>query len=268
MADGNVGYGQQWPSDSGSDLNNVAFVVRQMIARLETMRLVQVKAVHGNGDVAAPGTVDVLPLVNQADGGGYSKPHGTVYGIPWWRLQGGGSAVICDPEVGDIGFVAVSNRDISKVKATRAQADPGSYRRFDLADGVYVGALLGNAPTKYVLFASDRIEVKHPAKITSIVGSASATLTTTSSTLAFGSNSVVIDSTGIHFNGPTFFNGVASGPTTGGTVDFGSAVIKTSGAAQVGSVASSGDVVGGGKSLTSHIHGGVIVGGGNTGPPV
>ena len=148
-------YGQQTPTDSNSDLNAIAAVVRTMIAELSTMKLVKVKAVHGGG-VAAAGTVDVIPLVSQVDGNGYGTVHGTVYGLPWSRVQGGKSAIICDPVAGDIGYVIAADRDISKVKATQAAALPGSGRSFDIADGVYAGACLNAAaPTTYIQFKPD-----------------------------------------------------------------------------------------------------------------
>lgn len=156
------GYGQQEPNDSSSDFNKIAFLVRQMMARMSTMKLVIVKAVtpaEGDGDAKIAGTVDVLPLVNQIDGGGNSTPNGTVFGIPWSRVQGGKNAIICDPEVDDIGYVVVSDRDISAVKSTRKQANPGSFRKFDLADGIYVGGALNVAPDQYLVFKSDGVRL-------------------------------------------------------------------------------------------------------------
>lgn len=151
------GYGQGDPWDSASEFASIAFIVRQMMAKMSTMKPVRVEAVHGNGDVAAPGTVDVLPLVNQLDGNGNATPHGVVHGVPWFRLQAGRFAIICDPQVGDIGFVVVSDRDISSVKAENgAQSNPGSYRKYDVADGIYIGGFLGTeAPTTYILFKPD-----------------------------------------------------------------------------------------------------------------
>nr|WP_250135685.1 hypothetical protein [Escherichia coli] len=51
--------------------------------------------------------------------------HEVIYNIPVWRLQGGGNAVIMPPHVGDIGFLAICDRDISAVKATRQACDAG-----------------------------------------------------------------------------------------------------------------------------------------------
>lgn len=154
-----TGYGQQTPYDANTDFAAAVFLTRQLIAQIETTKLVQVKKVTSNGTVAAAGTVDVLPLVNQVDSAGNATKHGIVHGIPWFRLQGGLNAVICDPVVDDIGYVVVSDRDISNVKSTKAQANPGSSRQFDLADGVYVGGILNAAPTQYVLFAEAGIKI-------------------------------------------------------------------------------------------------------------
>jgi len=154
MASDNAAIGQADLDDFTHQSNMWQFIMRQLIARISTMKLVQVKAVNGGGAgaVAAAGTVNVMPLVNQIDGNGNSTPHGIVNGIPWWRLQGGTGAVICDPKVGDLGMVLCADRDSSSVIRTKAQANPGSRRKYDLADGIYVGSILGMTPTQYLDF--------------------------------------------------------------------------------------------------------------------
>lgn len=153
----NIGYGQQDPYDVNTPFSAIAFVIRMMTARMVTMKIVRVEAVHlGDGDPPATATVDVLPLVNQVDGNFNSSPHGTVFGIPCWRMQGGGGAVIVEPAVGDVGLLICSDRDISAVKATGGdQSNPGSARMFDIADGIYLGGILGAAPTSYVRFSAN-----------------------------------------------------------------------------------------------------------------
>ncbi len=132
------------------------------------MTIVQVKRVHGGAGVLAPaGTVDVLPLVSMIDGFvdpksgqmGHSIPHAIVYGLQYFRLQGGTNAVILDPAIGDIGMAILSDRDISSVVQNKGQANPGSQRRFDLADGVYVGGILNGTPTQYVQFTATGINI-------------------------------------------------------------------------------------------------------------
>jgi hypothetical protein len=153
---GNFGYGQEQPNDSGDDHNVIAFICDQKIVKIWTMIPVKVMAVHaGAGNPPAAGTVDVLPLVSQIDGNGYGTPHGTVYGIPWSRVQGGNSAIVVDPVVNDIGYIDVASRDISKVKSTKAAALPGSRRSYNLADGIYSGAILNAAPTSYIQATTD-----------------------------------------------------------------------------------------------------------------
>lgn len=158
MAEGNFGYGQLDPWDLNSEFSAIAFIVQQMMARMSTMKLVRVEAVHlGAGDPPASATVDVLPLVNQIDGNNNATPHGTVYGIPCFRLQGGAFSVVIDPVVGDVGFVVCSDRDISSVKANGGSkaSNPGSFRKFDLADGLYIGGCLNAATTSYIWVKAD-----------------------------------------------------------------------------------------------------------------
>lgn len=153
MSNQDFGYGQQTPYDTTHELNVIAFIVRQMTAKMSTTKLVQVVAVHGGG-LAPAGTVDVLQLVMLVDGNNNASAHKTVYGLPWSRIQGGKNAIICDPAVNDIGYVVASDRDISKVKSTLAQAAPGSNRKFDIADGIYAGGCLNVAPNQYLIFTS------------------------------------------------------------------------------------------------------------------
>jgi hypothetical protein len=153
-------------NSGASEFNAVSFVVSQLIGRVGTATAVRVVAVTNAGGVTPVGFVDVLPLVNQVDGAGNATPHGTIHGLPYSRLQGGANAVILDPQVGDIGVAVFASRDISSVKANRAQANPGSRRRFDMADGMYVGAILNAAPTQYVRFSTLGVEIVSPTRVT------------------------------------------------------------------------------------------------------
>ena len=148
----------QNPSDTATEETSVWFMIRQFLAQCDFCKVVQVMAVHpGTGNPPVAGTVDVQILVNQISGAlpPTYAPHGTVYGLPYLRLQAGGWAVVADPVVGDIGFVVVSDRDISTVKATQAQANPGSQRRFSVSDGIYCGGSLNKAPTSWLWLKSD-----------------------------------------------------------------------------------------------------------------
>ena len=145
--------GQRGVWDANSDYNAQHFLIRQLLGETRTSVPVKVIAVHGGGVGAAP-TVDVQVMVKQADGAGNASSHGIIYGIPTTRNQGGGGAIINDPVVGDFGHMVISDRDISSVKANAgAESNPGSFRRHDLADGVYHAAMLNAAtPTNFIRF--------------------------------------------------------------------------------------------------------------------
>ena len=140
-------FGQKGISDDASLFHWVHFIVRQVVSEVRTSTPVKIKKVSGGGVGPAP-TVDFQPLVKQMDGAGNSSSHGTVYSAQTKRVQGGKNAIIMDPVVDDIGHVIVSDRDISSVVANAGEANPGSFRRHDLADAVYHGAMINIRTTK------------------------------------------------------------------------------------------------------------------------
>lgn len=158
-------FGQQTQETSGSDFNAILFVFTQLMNKIQTMTLVRVVAVTNAGGVSSVGFVDVEPLINQMSGDRQATPHGTIYNIPYFRLQGGTDAIILDPKIGDIGACGFCSRDISVVKETKAQANPGSFRTFDWADGLYFGGMLNGTPVQYVRFSATGIEVVSPMQI-------------------------------------------------------------------------------------------------------
>lgn len=152
--------GQDGLTASNSEANVVSFFVKQALGRVGTVKLVKIMKVKGGaGALAQAGTVNVMCLTNQTDGQGNATPHGTTYGLSYHRHQGGPNAVIMDPAAGDIGLALICDRDISANKAKRGQANPGSKRRFDLADGIYLGGILNDVPKQYVQFTPDGVVV-------------------------------------------------------------------------------------------------------------
>ncbi|GBR64874.1 phage baseplate assembly protein [Acetobacter syzygii NRIC 0483] len=150
-------------TDRGSHYNADTAMVHQVLSMIGADTLVQVKAVHAVG-LQPVGTVDVQIMVHQQDGAGRTVPHGIIYGVPYFRLQGGARAVICDPAVGDIGALIVCGRDISGVKANRAPSAPGSFRQHDYADALYIGGFLNAAPVEYIGWVGGDVHVKTAGK--------------------------------------------------------------------------------------------------------
>ncbi|GAA3686721.1 MULTISPECIES: Gp138 family membrane-puncturing spike protein [Acetobacter] len=149
--------------DGASGFNVTNAAIRRILAMIGADTLVQVKGVHATG-LEPVGTVDVQIMVHQQDGAGRTVPHGIIYGIPYFRLQGGTRAVICDPAVGDIGALIVCGRDISGVKANRAPSAPGSFRQHDYADALYIGGFLNAAPVEYIGWVGGDVHVKTAGK--------------------------------------------------------------------------------------------------------
>jgi hypothetical protein len=158
--------GQSTPFTSASEFNALQFQIAQALAKMQTATLVQVMGCTNNGALSPVGTVDIRVLVNLMSGNRTSIPHGTIFKVPYLRVQGGANAVILDPVVGDIGLCVFASRDISSVVAAKGTANPGSQRVFDWADALYVGGMLNAVPTQYVRFSASGIEVVSPTNVT------------------------------------------------------------------------------------------------------
>lgn len=153
-------FSQQDPEDSASEFAFHQFKINRTLARVRTMVMVEVMGVTGGaGAIAKPGTVNVKPLVKVVDGNNNVSSHGTIMNIPVFRYGSGNGAVICDPVVGDKGWMAVADRDSSVVVSTGAEAQPGSRRKFDLADGVYMGLILSGVPKQGVTFTENGMQL-------------------------------------------------------------------------------------------------------------
>ncbi|WP_246216996.1 oxidoreductase [Paraburkholderia panacisoli] len=196
-------------------------------------------AVTNNGGVAPVGFLTLQPLVNQLDGYGNATPHGPIYNVPYFRLQGGANAIIIDPQVGDIGFAGFADRDISSVKANKGQANPGSKRQFSMADAVYMGGILNGTPSQYIAFSASGVAITSPTAVT----------ITAPTVNIDASTQCAINSPNIILNGP-----IEQGQgSNAGNASMGGTLTVTT------------DVIGGGKSLKNHTH--PDPQGGNTGPP-
>jgi hypothetical protein len=158
--------GFQEPETASAHFNAQSFLVKSMLSRVRTAMLVQVQAVTNAGGLSPVGSVNILPLVNQIDGAGNVMSHSTIFACPYMRVQGGTNAIILDPQVGDIGIAVFADRDISSVTANKGQANPGSRRQHDMADGLYVGGVLNGVPTAYLQFSSGGITLTSPTAVT------------------------------------------------------------------------------------------------------
>lgn len=148
-----------------SEHAKLSFVIKQALSSTRTSTLVQVVACTNSGGLSPVGFVDVKVLVQRMDGEGNFIDAGLINNVPYLRVQGGTDAIIMDPKPGDIGLAAISDRDLSAVKASKAAAAPGSNRRHDMADALYLGGVLNGVPTQYVQFSASGISIISPKSV-------------------------------------------------------------------------------------------------------
>lgn len=227
------------PADAASEVGRMDYIIRSALSGLRTAIPVKIISVTNSGGVSAIGKVSVQPLVSSVDGNGKAWDHGVIHNVPYMRIQGGSNGIILDPVVGDVGIATVCDRDISTVKNTGAVAAPGSNRKNDMSDMVYLMTIIGAAPTQYVQFNSSGITILSPTK-------------------------VKINAPNVEINAGTECK------ITAPTITLNGAINQTSGSAATfsGSMTVTGDVTAAGTSVHTHKHGGVQTGGGQTGTPV
>lgn len=227
------------------EFDRIAFMVQQALGKMQTATLVRIESCTNAGGLSPVGYVDVTPLVNQLDGQGNPTPHVTIYNLPYFRLQGGANGIIIDPQKGDIGVAVFASRDISQVKTTKKQGNPGSHRQYSFADGMYLGGMLNGTPTQYVQFSAAGIRIHSPTAI--ILEAPDIQLN--------AATSCTVNTPTFTVNGATVLNGTVS-QTGGGAAHF------------TGTMTADVDVVANGVSLHNHKHSGVTAGGSQTGTPV
>ncbi len=228
------------PHDLNSDANAQFFIMEKFLnsKTFITLGVVQsVTAAENNG----MSYVDVQPLISDQKGNGDVIEKGVVYNIPVWRLQRGGSAVIMDPVIGDIGLLAICDKDTRTVRDSKKPSLPASGRNHSLGDAIYLGGILNNAPTQYLRFLNDGIDIVSPLVVN--IDAPAITLN--------ASSSFQVNSPNIVLNGPV---SQGAGNNAG---DFTFA----------GNVTATGEVTGKGIKLSTHTHGGVVSGNSNTQGP-
>lgn len=139
--------------------NQLSFLIRSMLNKeINTAIPVKVtKVMVGDGSV---GYVQALPLVNDMDAQGNAVDVPVIPNLPYFRLQGGKVAIITDPVVGDIGIAVFAQKDTSNVVAgTKEPVQAGTFRKFSMSDGWYIGGFLNASPETYIELKQDKTMV-------------------------------------------------------------------------------------------------------------
>jgi len=154
MSDKNI---TRTPYAQNSESAQLEHIINHTLERaINTCDWVQVMAV----DILLK-TVDVKPLVTQLSADDKPIDHSIIHGLPYFRYQAGGAAIIIDPVVGDKGLCVYAQNDVSGVQASGKEAPPTSYRKFDYADGCYIGCIsaISPAPTTYIKMVDGEIDI-------------------------------------------------------------------------------------------------------------
>lgn len=144
---------------------NQEAIISRLIGRVFTHTVVKIVKVYP-GETGPVGFVDAINLIQQMDGNNDGIPNVPMYKLPYFRLQGGGNAVIIDPKAGDIGLASFAMRDISKVKEDKTEGPPPSRREYDVSDGLYIGGFLNGAPSQYIHFLESGINIMSTGQVT------------------------------------------------------------------------------------------------------
>ncbi|MEG2172382.1 MAG: hypothetical protein RRY29_03880 [Desulfovibrionaceae bacterium] len=240
-------------SATNSPFNAMAYMVETAIrGQVNTAIPVRVDSVEpgGRGPV---GYLSATPLITQMDGQGNALPQRSLPRMPYMRLQGGKCAVIIDPEPGDIGIAVFAQQDISTIgTGASGPSQPGSFRAFDMADGMYIGGIINKEPETWLeLTQKGEITLHAPKKIT-----------LEAPEVLIRSNSIILDAPNTTVTGNLTTTG-----KKGNQVDISGNMSMRGNITQEGSHSSTGDQVASGISQTGHTHTGVQPGGGNTGGP-
>ena len=154
MADKNI---TRSPYAQNSEQAQLDHIVNHILERaINTCDWVQVVAVD-----AVTKTVDVKPLVTQLSADDKPINHNIIHGLPYFRYQAGGAAIIIDPVVGDNGLCVYAQNDVSGVQSSGKEAPPTSYRKFDYSDGCYIGCVMAISPvpTTYIKMVDGEIDI-------------------------------------------------------------------------------------------------------------
>ena len=221
---------------SSNPLNSMEFFIRSLISQVVSTSLpVVVTAVERKGEEAGAGYVTVKPLLQPRNKSGDALEVTTIPKLPYFRLQHGKAAIICDPKVGDIGLAVVAKQDISNINGSTTPKVPATYRKFDPSDSFYIGGFWGKAPEVFIHLEDEgTIKIKAPTKISMEAPECEVNAST----------SFTVNSSQINLNGP-----ISGGGSGGADATF------------------TGDVNAKGISLTSHTHTGVQSGNSSTGAP-
>ena len=135
-----------------SEFNILSFLIESVLnQQLNTALPVRVDSCTKPGTGGAAGYVSATPLICHRGSDGRALPPVSIPKLPFFRLQCGTAAVVIDPQPGDVGLAVFAQKDCSTLQAGKTEPEvAGSFRRFDMSDGFYIGGFLGVPPETFI----------------------------------------------------------------------------------------------------------------------
>ena len=145
-------------SDLVDNYNALIYMINSEIGKINTADLVRVIAINDDN------TIDVQPLLGSIRADGSMNETSPIYGVRYFQWQFGLNKIKAIPAIGDIGLIVCCKRDISNVE----NGNVGSFRKFSLADGIYIGGIEGlNQPaTQSIEFSENNLKITGTGTIT------------------------------------------------------------------------------------------------------
>lgn len=270
-----------------SSTNATDYQIKQSLREVFTNFLAFVKTCESAEETTGATYVSALPAVMQTDGQDNGLQMAEIPKCPHYRIQQGICALVIDPVPGDIGIFSALKADSTTVSqgVTEPQR-PGSLREFSQSNAVMVGTVHTKAPENWITLRQDKtregyapegikdrtdkdlvIQVGQNVTITvgqheqitisgnftgTVQGNASLNVSGTVDLTAGGAVSIKAPS--VTIDAPTI---TATGNmTVQGTLTAANGTMHAGGGtfSMQGSISATGDVQGGGISLTGHTH--------------
>ena len=170
MADNQTVTSNRRPNSGASLYNALEFFMDNALKRKINVAIpVRVDSCTAPGPGDAAGYVSATPLIAQRDAEGNVLEQVSIPRLPFFRLSCGTAAIVADPQPGDVGLAVFAQSDISGLTAGSSEpVAPGSFRSFDMSDGIYLGGILGQTPTVFIHLdpKNGEITLECPKKVT------------------------------------------------------------------------------------------------------
>lgn len=263
MANSDDVVGLRSPYAATSQTNAQAYQIEQALREIDTNAVGIVTKADAPGPDGGTGFVQVIPAICQSDGQDNSLQMVPIPKVPFGRLQYGIAAIVIDPVIGDKVPIHTFKKDCSTIDQNTTEPQrAGSRREFNQSDSMIGLPIHTKKPEVWIYLKQDRtIEVYAPEGITvrtdknrtvTIGQNETVNISGTASVTAGGAvtvkaPSVTIDAPAVQITGNVVINGTIT--AANGTMQAGGGTLS-----MTGNIKATGDVQGGGISLTSHTH--------------